>query len=124
LVVKTLFVIALAAHGIGHVIGLFTYLEMGGMSVKSSILSSLGLSHGLVKSLSFIWIIAFISFIASAWAIWTGAAWWATIGWIGTVVSVAYFILYWGSFPANIPIQANIGNVVALAGLLGFISIS
>ena len=124
MVAKTLFVIALAAHGIGHVIGLFTYLEIGGMSVKSSILVSLSMNQGLVKSLSFIWIIPFITFIASAWAVWTGAAWWATIGWIGTVVSLAYFILYWGSFPSNIPIQANIGNVVALAGLLGFISIS
>jgi hypothetical protein len=124
LVVETLFVIALAAHGIGHVIGLFTHLEIGGMSVKSSLLNSLGITQGLIKLLSYIWIIPFITFIASAWAMWTGASWWAVTGWIGTLVSVAYFILYWNSFPSNIPIQANIGNVVALAGLLGIITIS
>jgi hypothetical protein len=121
---KLLFIIALAAHGIGHVIGLMTHLELWGMSVKSSLLESLGLNQGLVKGIHFIWIVPFIAFIASAWGVWTGVTWWETTGWIGTVISVIYFVLYWNSFPPNMPIQANIGNIVALAGLLKIINIA
>jgi hypothetical protein len=121
---KLLFVIALAAHGLGHVIGIMTYLNLWGMSVKSSILESIGINQGLVKGLNFIWIIPFIAFIASAWGLWVGVAWWDTIGWVGTVFSVLYFVIYWNSFPSNIPIQANIGNIVAIVGLLGLIKIA
>ncbi|MFC1803067.1 hypothetical protein ACFL0D_03765 [Thermoproteota archaeon] len=121
---KLLFVIALTAHGIGHVIGLMTFLDLWGMSVRSSILESMGLNQGLIKVLNFIWVIPFIAFIASAWGVWTGVAWWETTGWIGTVISVLYFVVYWNSFPLNIPIQANIGNIVALLGLLGIIKIA
>jgi hypothetical protein len=122
--IKLLFIIALAVPGIGHAIGLMTFLDLWEMSVRSSILDSVGLEQGLIKSLSFIWVIPFIAFTASAWSIWTGAAWWNTAAWIGTVISVAYFILFWNSFPTNLPLQANIGNAVALAGLLGFIKIA
>jgi hypothetical protein len=121
---KLLFVIALSAHGLGHVIGIMTYLDMWGMSVRSSILESFGLNQELVKGLNFIWIIPFITFIASAWGLWTRVTWWETTGWIGTVFSVLYFVVYWNSFPQNIPIQANIGNIVALVGLLGIINIT
>ena len=121
---KLLFIIALAAHGLGHVIGIMTNLDLWGMSVRSNILESMGLSQELVKGINFIWVIPFVTFIASAWGIWGGASWWVTTGWIGTVFSVLYFILYWNSFPANIPIQANLGNIVALIALLGIVNIS
>lgn len=121
---KLLFVIALAVHGIGHIIGLMTFLDLGGMSVRSSSLESMGLNQGLIKLFSFIWVIPFTAFIASAWGVWTGVAWWEIMGWIGTVISVVYFVVYWNSFPLNIPIQANIGNIVALMGLLGIIKIA
>jgi hypothetical protein len=111
-------------HGIGHVIGLMTHLELWGMSVKSSLLESLGLNQVLVKGIHFIWIVPFIAIIASAWGVWTGVTWWETTGWIGTIISVIYFVLYWNSFPPNMPIQANIGNIVALAGLLKIINIA
>ena len=122
--IKLLFIIALAVHGIGHALGLMTFLDLGGMSVRSSILKSMGLDQGLIRSLSLIWVIPFIAFIASAWGLWTGSAWWNTAAWGGTIISVTYFILFWKSFPSNIPLQANIGNVVALAGLLGFLNIA
>jgi hypothetical protein len=122
--IKLLFIIALTVHGIGHVIGLMTFLELWELSVRSSLLESMGLSQGLINVLCFIWIIPFIAFIASAWGVWTGVAWWETSGWIGTVSSIIYFVLYWNSFPSNLPIQANIGNLVALAGLLGIIKIA
>jgi hypothetical protein len=123
--IKLLFMVSLAIHGIGHiVIGLMTFLDLWGMSVRSSILDLMGLNQGLIKALGFLWIIPFIAFIASAWGVWMGIAWWETAGWVGTITSVVYFVLFWNSFSSNIPIQANIGNVVALAGLLGFINIA
>ncbi len=121
---KQLYVIALAMHGIGHIIGGMVFLDLWGMSVRSSILDSMGLGQGLIKALSFLWVIPFLAFITSAWGVWTGAIWWETSGWVGTVGSLIYFVLYWNSFPSNIPIQANIGNIVALAGLLGIINIA
>ena len=120
--IQLLFVIALAVHGISHTLGLMTFLDLRGTSVRSSILDSMGFNQGLVRALSFIWV---IPFIASAWGVWTGAVWWDTVAWGGTVISVTYFILYWNSFPSIIPILGiNLGNVVALAGLLGFINIA
>ena len=114
----------MTAHGLGHIIGLMTFLDLWEMSVRSSLLESMGLNQGVIKVLSFIWVIPFIAFIVSAWGVWTGVAWWETMGWIGTVISVIYFVLFWNSFPSNLPIQANIGNIVALAGLLGIIKIT
>ena len=123
--IKLLFVIVLAVHGICHTLGLVTFLDLRGTSVRSSILDSMGFNQGLIRALSFIWVIPFIAFIASAWGVWTVAVWWDTVAWGGTVISVTYFILYWNSFPSNIPILGiNMGNVVALAGLLGFINIA
>ena len=91
---------------------------------RSSILDSWSLDQGLIKILSFIWILPFAAFIAVSWGLWTGANWWSNVAWGGTAVSVIYFILYWNSFPSNVPIQANLGNIVALAGLLGIIKIA
>ena len=110
--IKLIYTIAMAVHGVGHVIGLMIFLNLGGMSVRSSILDSMGLNEGLIRTLSFIWIIPFVTFIAVAWGVWNGATMWNIIGWGGTAISVIYLILYWNSFPSNIPIQANIGNVV------------
>jgi hypothetical protein len=121
---KQLYVIALAMIGIGHIIGGMVFLDLWGMSVRSSILDSMVLGQGLIKALSFLWVIPFLAFITSAWGVWAGAIWWETSGWVGTVGSLIYFVLYWNSFPSNIPIQANIGNIVAPAGLLGFINIT
>jgi len=124
--IQLLFVIVLAVHGICHAyLGLVTFLDLRGTSVRSSILDSMGFNQGLIRALSLIWIIPFIAFIASAWGVWTGAVWWDTLAWGGTVISVTYFILYRNSFPSIIPILGiNMGNVVALACLLGFINIA
>ena len=122
--IRLLFTIAMAVHGIGHFIGLAVFLNLGGMSVRSSILDSMGLNQRLIMTMSFIWIIPFIAFIAVAWGVWTGATWWNSVAWGGTAVSVIYFIFYWGSFPSNVPIQANIGNIVALVGLLGLLKLA
>ena len=121
---KLLFTGAMALHGIGHALGIVVYLNLGGMSVRSSILDTLSLDQGLVKLLSFIWIIPFVTFITVAWRVWEDIALWNSLAWIGTVVSVIYFIVYWDSFPSNIPIQANIGNLIALAALLGLFQIA
>ena len=122
--IKLIYTLAMAVHGVGHVIGLMIFLNFGGMSVRSSILDSMGLNQGLIRTLSLIWIIPFVTFIAVAWGVWIRATWWNTLGWGGTAISVIYLILYWNSFPSNIPIQANIGNVVALVGLLGLIKLA
>lgn len=33
---------------------------------------------------------------------------------ISTLISVALFVTWWNTFPGNVPIQANLGNIVAL----------
>jgi hypothetical protein len=118
---KLLYSVAMALHGIGHALGIVVFLNLGGMSVARD---SWGLDQGLIKTLSFIWIIPFTVFITVAWGVWTGTTWWNTLAWIGILVSVIYFILYCDSFPSNVPVQANIGNIVALAALLGLFKLA
>jgi len=68
-----------------------------------------------------LWLVATVGFVASAWGFWSDLAWWRPLAWAMVALSVLLFILWWKSFytkGGNIPIQANIGNIVVIAGLL------
>jgi len=118
-----IYTIVLLVHGLGHLLGVISIvgglIKSPGFTTTSWVLTDrLGLSETIVRALGVLWLVVTVGFVASAWGFWSDLAWWRPLAWVMVVFSVVLFILWWKSFSANIPIQANIGNIVVIVGLL------
>ena len=116
-----IYAIAVGFHGAGHLIGIFLLgpIQTKEFTQESWILQGkLGLSENVTRGLALLWIVATAGFLGVATGFWSGIPWWRVLGWIMVPLSVLLFILWAKSFPTNIPIQAQIGNVVTVLGLL------
>jgi hypothetical protein len=120
--IRLIMAIIIAAHGIGHIMGVMT-IPMGmfgesGFKQGSWLLTDrLGLNTSTVRALGTLWLIATIAFMAAAYGYFYDLAWWRTVIKASVILSVALFVVWWDAFPANIPIQANLGNVAAIIAL-------
>lgn len=119
---RMILVAIIALHGIGHVLGplvTFGVVKSEGFSSTSWLLGErLQLSSGVQKGLSLLWIVALVGFAVAAYALWSGLGWWRVLAWAGVALSVTLFATWWNAFPWNIPLQANLGNVAIVAGLM------
>ncbi len=122
---RLIFTVVLAVHGIGHLLGVISIV--GGL-IKSPDYTSnswlltdrFGLSETLVRALGLLWIVPTMGFITAAFGYWSDLEWWRSITWVMVAISLGVIVVWWNAFTSNIPIQANIGNVVAIVGLLWF----
>jgi hypothetical protein len=64
-----------------------------------------------------LWLVATVGFIAAAWGFWSNLLWWRPLSWTMVALSIGLFVLWWNAFTVNLPIQANIGNIIVIAGL-------
>ena len=119
---KLIFTLIIAVHGLGHIMGplvTFGVLKTDGFGGASWLLSDrLHLSQTTQKALSLLWIVALIGFAATAYGLWFGLGWWKMLAWVNVALSVLVIGAWWTSFPGNIPLQANLGNVAIVAGML------
>ncbi|TRO60071.1 hypothetical protein E2P71_00920 [Candidatus Bathyarchaeota archaeon] len=92
-------------------------LSNSGFKTSSWLYDRIGLGESTVKALGYLWGIAVIGFMFSAYGYFYELAWWETTIKASVALSLALFIGWWDAFPSNIPYQANIGNIVALAVL-------
>jgi len=118
-----IYTIVLLVHGIGHLLGVISivgrFIKSPKFTSNSWLLSDrLRLSEEIVRALGMFWIVATVGFIAAAWGFWSGLFWWRSLAWIMVVLSIVLFVLWWNAFTVNLPIQANIGNIIVIAGLL------
>lgn len=121
--IHLIFTIVLLVHGLGHLLGVISIvgglIKSSGFTTTSWILSDrFGLSETIVRALGVLWLVPTVGFVASAWGFWSDLAWWRPLAWVMVALSVVLLILWWKSFTTNIPIQANIGNIVVIVGLL------
>jgi hypothetical protein len=109
-------------HGLGHVLGplmTFGIIKSEGFSDTSWLLNDrLQLNEGVQKALSLLWIVALVGFAATAFGLWNGMGWWRTVAWVNVALSVTLFATWWNAFPQNVPLQANLGNVAIVGGLI------
>jgi len=120
--IRLIIAIIIAVHGIGHLLGVIT-IPMGmlgetGFKQGSWLLSDrLGLNTSTIRALGILWLIAAVAFSAAAYGYFYDLAWWETLVKASAILSVALFVVWWDAFPANVPIQANLGNVAAIIAL-------
>ena len=119
---KLIMALIIAFHGLGHIMGplvTFGVLKTEGFGGASWLLSDrLNLNQTTQKALSLLWIVALIGFAATAYGLWFGLGWWRMLAWVNVALSVLVIGAWWTSFPGNIPLQANLGNVAIVAGML------
>ncbi|MFX0061899.1 MAG: hypothetical protein ACFFC7_06895 [Candidatus Hermodarchaeota archaeon] len=117
-----IYAIAVVVHGIGHILGVIMVSELiklKGFTNESWLLTEkLGIRGTALRALAVIWIVPIIGFLAVAWGFWFGLEWWRLLAGAMVVLSVALFVLWWNAGPKNIPIQANIGNLVVIIGMI------
>ncbi|MCW4048207.1 MAG: hypothetical protein NWE89_00580 [Candidatus Bathyarchaeota archaeon] len=114
---------AILIHGLGHMLDILIIptelIKTSDFTYKSWLLSDrLSLSDTVVKAPGYLWLVAVIGFSVATYGYWYNLNWWRLPMSLATILSVALFITWWNAFPGNVPIQANLGNVVALAMLL------
>jgi hypothetical protein len=109
-------------HGLGHVLGpltTFGVIRSEGFSETSWLLNErFQLSDAFQRALSLLWIVALVGFAATAFGLWNGLGWWRALAWLNVALSVILFATWWNAFPQNVPMQANLGNVAIVGGLL------
>lgn len=119
--IRLILAISIAVHGIGHILGVITIpmgmLKDSGFSQSSWLTNLLGLNTTLVRGLGLLWLAATIMFTMAAYGYFYDLTWWQPLAKISIALSVALFLGWWDAFPGNVPIQANLGNVAALAAL-------
>ncbi|MFX0199775.1 MAG: hypothetical protein ACFFCW_26940 [Candidatus Hodarchaeota archaeon] len=118
-----IYTIVLLVHGLGHLLGVISIvgglIKSPGFTTTSWVLTNrLGLSETIVRALGVLWLVPTVGFVASALGFWSDLDWWRPLTWVMVAFSVVLLTLWWKSFTANIPIQANIGNIVVIVGLL------
>ena len=119
---RLILTIIIAAHGIGHILGLIIIplgmLKETGFNHTSWLLSDkLGLNTNTVKAIGVLWVAAVAAFLAAAYGYYYDLAWWHNAVKLSVALSVALFIGWWDAFPVNVPLQANLGNLLALLTL-------
>jgi hypothetical protein len=126
-----IFVIAIVVHAIGHffpgfvhtsdLINLQTIFGSSAPNNESWLLSGqLNLEDSITKLISVLFLITSIGFLAVAGAFWFEVSWWKMLAVPMIVLSGVLFVMWFNSFPVNIPIGAAIGNIVVLYGVLSF----
>jgi len=119
---RLIYAIVLFVHGIGYVVGVISIV--GGLIKQPKYISNswllsdrLGLSEIVVRALGLLWLVATVGFVAAAWGFWSDLGWWRPVTWVMVVFSIGLSVLWWNAFPVNIPIQANVGNIIIIIGL-------
>jgi hypothetical protein len=119
---KLIMTVIISFHGLGHIMGplvTFGVLNSDGFGGVSWLLSDwLHLSQTTQQILSLLWVVALIGFAATAYGLWSGLGWWRMLAWVNVALSVLVIGAWWTSFPWNIPLQANLGNVAIVTGML------
>ena len=117
-IIRIIIVFVIAAHGIGHVMGVMSPLgiEIQGGSGDSWALSRFGSGVTSVAEI-ILWLIPTIGFVIAAIGLWNGAEWFRTVAVFSAVAS----LLAIGIFPAQLPTFSMIGAVAVDVALLAAI---
>jgi hypothetical protein len=112
--IRLVLALVLAAHGIGHVMGILQELKVATVNPewdgRSWILSDVA-GSGLTAAVGVaLWAIAMVGFVVLAGVVmgWLPDDWWAPLGVVAPVVSIASIVL----FPNALPTFSTIGALV------------
>lgn len=114
---KTVLVIVIAAHGIGHILFLVPQLGIAdwGQSTRSWLLTGETPARLLGSAL---WILAITAFCAAAFGLWNEHTWWRSAAIIAAVISALALIVFAANPVTSPAFFAMAFNIIVLAALL------
>ncbi|MET0773544.1 MAG: hypothetical protein ABWZ82_10700 [Candidatus Limnocylindrales bacterium] len=123
---KVVIAIVLAAHGIGHVIGILQVLRIGGTSPawdgRSWILGDVA-GTGVTGLLGLaLWSVAMVGFLAAAAVVlgWLPSDWWTPLALVASLASLAGIVLFPSAFPTSSTIGALVVDLAVLVAVLWY----
>lgn len=117
---RTILALAIAAHGIGHVVFLIPLLGFASDSNWGQSTQSWLFTHETLAAVigTVIWVVATIAFCTAAYGLASQLPWWRSVTVIASIVSLAGLALFWLN-PVSSSAYFALGfDVVALASLL------
>jgi hypothetical protein len=121
---KVVIALVLAAHGIGHVLGILQVLRVGNVDPawdgRSWIIGSI-VSPGVSEAIGVVlWTVAMAGFLALAGVVmgWMPSEWWPTLAVVASAASIAGIVLFPDAFPTFSTIGALIVDIVVLVVVL------
>ncbi len=107
--VRYLVSFAFFMHGLGMVGGVYFVFTS-----KGWLLNALGGGLFTRGAIALVWIVSGLAFVASAWGVLTGQAWWQTTAWVAAPTTIIGVLLWAGGAPPGV----YAGGVLALATLV------
>ena len=118
----TLVALALAAHGVGHMLFLVTLLGLADWGqVEESWLITPRFGCYVTQAIGgIVWLAATILFLGAAFAIFVGSSWWPEAAVYGALASILGLFLFWNKKPSQPVISALLFDLAVLAAVWVF----
>lgn len=115
--VRTLFIIALMGHGIGHV--LFMGNAWGYWKASNSRAALFaGAAQSVEGTVGLLMILPLAGFLIAGWGLIGGAEWWRTAGLISAILSTVLMVLLWNGINTSSAFFAIVFNLVVIAAAI------
>ena len=99
-VIRYVIVLALLAHGIGHVMGFlaaWTKLPMGFVDRSWVLGGDVKIQTAIGRAFGLIWLVALVGFIGAGLGLLLRQEWWSALATAGSVISIVAIVPWWNT---------------------------
>lgn len=117
---RLIFALALAMHGVGHVLFLANAWGYWKTTTGRAWLFADVLHAGqpLEGAIGLLWIVPLVGFVAATWGLVANDSRWAVLAFSSAIVSSGLLLVWWSSLNLSSAVFAILFNMAVLAGLL------
>ena len=121
-VIKYVIVLALLAHGIGHVMGFlaaWTKLPMGFVDRPWVFGGEVKIQTAIGRIFGLLWLVALVGFVGAGIGLLLQRDWWSTLAIASSVISIAVIVPWWNTVTPSARLWPLLVDVLVLVALLG-----